>query len=617
MRKFHLKLGQRLALGFGAVVALLIIMALIGINKLQELSKTSDDALNDKYPKLAVVTEITNHLSTITRAMHNSLILAEPDQIQNQLLLIEQTRSKMTLALAQLDQSILDKEGKQVSAEIKILHSAFIANQEEFVHLIRTQKLGEAKNLLLVDLYQYQNSYFQLLDRLRLYQGKLMANASAKVAHTYITARNFMFLLAMLAPLLAILITFIITNSLLKQLGGEPEYAASIANKIAAGDLLPIINVKPHDKASLLFAMRTMRDRLLERNSALIASNQSLAVRLSELHTAQAQLIQSEKMVAIGQLVAGVAHEINTPIGAIKSSGQSIGDALQFSLHNLPSLLLRLDPDCQTLFLKLIEQSRTMTTPMNTREERAITREVSTQLEQLGLEHARHYAAILVQLHAHTRLDDFLPLLQHAEHAFILETANHLAIIIGSTHNINLAVERVSKIVFALKTFSRIDQHAQMDDADLQANIETVLMLYLSQTRQNTDVIRKYEAIPMVFCLADELNQVWSNLIHNGLQAMNYKGTLTITIHQQGDEAVVSISDTGCGIPDEVRAKIFDPFFTTKPAGEGSGLGLDIVKRIVEKHHGRIECQSKVGVGTRFSVYLPFTQKAELPAINA
>ncbi len=609
MRKFHLKLGQRLALGFGAVVALLIIMALVGIDKLQELSKTSDDALNDKYPKLALVTEITNHLSTITRAMHNSLILTEPVQIQNQLGLIDQTKGKMALALAQLDQSILDKEGKQTLGEIKILHSTFIANEEEFVHLIHAKKLGEAKNLLLVDLYQYQTNYFNLLEKLRLYQGKLMANASAKVAHTYMTARNFMFILAMLAPLLGIIITIIITGSLLKQLGGEPEYAASIANKIAAGDLLPIINVKRNDKTSLLFAMRTMRDRLLERTSALMASNQSLAVRLAELHTAQAQLIQSEKMVAIGQLVAGVAHEINTPIGAIKSSGQSISDALRYSLHNLPSLLLRLDAPCQNLFLKLFDQSHASAVPMNTREERAITREVSLQLEQLGLEHARHYAAILVQLHAHTHLSDYFPLLLHPEHAFILETANNLAIIISSTSNINLAVERVSKIVFALKTFSRVDQHAQMDDADLQANIETVLMLYLSQTRQNTEVIRKYEAIPTVFCLADELNQVWSNLIHNALQAMNYKGTLTITIHQQGDEAVISISDTGCGIPDEVRGKIFDPFFSTKPPGEGSGLGLDIVKRIVEKHQGRIECQSKLGVGTRFSVYLPFTQK--------
>jgi signal transduction histidine kinase len=119
-------------------------------------------------------------------------------------------------------------------------------------------------------------------------------------------------------------------------------------------------------------------------------------------------------------------------------------------------------------------------------------------------------------------------------------------------------------------------------------------------------VVRNYEDIPLLNCFPDELNQVWTNLIHNALQAMNHEGTLTIGIRQENGHAVVSVGDSGCGIPEEIRGKIFDVFFTTKPAGVGSGLGLDIVKKIIDKHHGRIELQSEVGVGTTFTVMLPY-----------
>jgi signal transduction histidine kinase len=108
-----------------------------------------------------------------------------------------------------------------------------------------------------------------------------------------------------------------------------------------------------------------------------------------------------------------------------------------------------------------------------------------------------------------------------------------------------------------------------------------------------------------VRCLPDELNQVWTNLVHNALQAMDHKGTLTVGLSREGGEAVVSIGDTGCGIPEEIRSRIFDAFFTTKAAGEGTGLGLDIVRKIVEKHQGRIEVDSEVGRGTTFTVRLP------------
>ena len=149
-----------------------------------------------------------------------------------------------------------------------------------------------------------------------------------------------------------------------------------------------------------------------------------------------------------------------------------------------------------------------------------------------------------------------------------------------------------------------------MTEAMLQEGLETTLTIYQHQIRQGTELVCRYAEMPPLRCLPDELNQVWTNLIHNALQAMNNAGTLTVDLKRVGDEAVVSIGDTGSGIPEEIRGRIFEAFFTTKPMGEGSGLGLDIVKKIVDKHKGRIDVQSEVGVGSTFTVYLPYASEA-------
>ncbi len=333
------------------------------------------------------------------------------------------------------------------------------------------------------------------------------------------------------------------------------------------------------------------------------------AEALLVLSQAQMQLVQQEKMASLGQLVASVAHEINTPIGAVKSSGMNIADALNYALENMPPLLRELDGNIQELFLQLIGDANQPRLIITSREERRITQQVSLQLEQAGISLTSGQANILVQLNAQTVLDKYFPLLRHPDSDRILHTANSIANIVSNTRNINVAVDRVSRIIFSLKSFSHVDPNAQWTQTDLYTGIETVLTMYQMQIKQDCELVREYEDIPPILCLPDELNQVWTNLIHNALQAMNYHGTLTIGIRKVGDEAVVSVSDSGTGITPEIRKKIFDPFFTTKPQGEGSGLGLGIVRKIIDKHKGRIELESEIGVGTTFSVYLPYRQE--------
>ena len=222
-----------------------------------------------------------------------------------------------------------------------------------------------------------------------------------------------------------------------------------------------------------------------------------------------------------------------------------------------------------------------------------------------GFGEARHRAGLLVQLQSHLELDAVLPLLRHEASEQILEAAHGIATITTNADNINTAVDRVAKIIFALKSFSRFGGAQVWTESDLREGIETVLTIYQNQIKHGTELVRRFEEVPPVQCLPDELNQVWTNLVHNALQAMDYKGTLTLGLRRDGDNALVSVTDTGCGMTPEVRERIFDPFFTTKPAGEGTGLGLDIVRKIIEKHGGRILVDSEVGKGSTFTVSLP------------
>jgi signal transduction histidine kinase len=169
-------------------------------------------------------------------------------------------------------------------------------------------------------------------------------------------------------------------------------------------------------------------------------------------------------------------------------------------------------------------------------------------------------------------------------------------------------VERASRIIFALKAFSGADEHGEMLSIHLQQTMDAVLESYQNQMLQGSRIIRQYDEIPPLWCIRQDMEQVWFHLIHNALQAMGYQGTLALGLSRIGDCAVATVSDTGCGIPEANRDKIFDAFFTTRSSGENFGLGLAIVKKIIEKHQGRIEFQSEVGVGTTFSVHLPYSR---------
>jgi two-component system NtrC family sensor kinase len=361
---------------------------------------------------------------------------------------------------------------------------------------------------------------------------------------------------------------------------------------------------KPFQTEEVLARVKTHL-QLHQLQQQLTAQNEELHNTLEKLQTTQQELIQSEKMAALGQLIAGVAHEINTPLGAISSSVNSIKTLLSQTLTQLPEFFRSLSEAQLPVFLALLQKALAKEKMLSAKEERKLKRKLIRQLEEQEIENVPVVADTLVDMGIYDNLEPWLSLLKCSESQRILNTADKLSDLKRSSQAIEIAAHRASKVVFALKSFARFDQSGEKVKADITEGLETVLTLYHNQLKSNhLELIKHYTQLPPIWCYADELNQVWTNLIQNALQAMDYQGTLTIDASQQNHQIVVSITDSGKGIAQEIKEKIFEPFFTTKRAGEGSGLGLDIVRKIVEKHGGNITVASQPG-NTTFTVSIP------------
>ena len=349
---------------------------------------------------------------------------------------------------------------------------------------------------------------------------------------------------------------------------------------------------------------RNLEIQVAERTQQLQQKNEELANTLKQLETAQQELIHSEKMAALGQLIAGVAHEINTPLGAIRSSVKYIHDYFEENLDRLPTWFKELTPEAEQMFGELLSRSLANPALISGRERRQLRKSISAQLKEYEIENFDVVSNLLLDLKIYDRLEPIVPILHQPERETFLKTVRSFVRLQESTRDIGIASERAAKVVFALKTYARQSLSEDKIQVNLIEGLEAVLTLYHNQIKQGIKLRTHFENIAPIECYFDELNQVWTNLIHNALQAMNYRGQLQVNAVDRNEEIEVRITDSGSGIPEDIQSKIFQPFFTTKPPGEGSGLGLDIVKKIVKKHGGTISFHSVPGE-TTFIVALP------------
>lgn len=280
-------------------------------------------------------------------------------------------------------------------------------------------------------------------------------------------------------------------------------------------------------------------------------SNQELKAVNQQLTDTKDQLLHSERLASIGLLAAGVAHEINNPIGFVSSNVSTLNGYTQ------------------NLF-DMLAHYQAITPHLPPQEQQAL----KALGETLEIEYLK------------TDIPDLLR-----------ETKDGL--------------DRVGKIVADLKNFSRPESTHEWQDADIHAGIESTLNVINNEVKYKADVIKDFGPLPLVQCLPGEINQVIMNLVVNAAHAMGDKrGHITIRTRTIDEEALIEVEDDGRGMSEATLAKIFDPFFTTKPVGQGTGLGLSLSYGIIKKHGGRIDVDSQVGRGTRFSIHIPIRQPA-------
>ena len=302
-------------------------------------------------------------------------------------------------------------------------------------------------------------------------------------------------------------------------------------------------------------AQASQQKELKSMSTLLETNNKTLNDALKQLKDAQVQLLQSEKLASIGQLSAGIAHEINNPIGFITSNVQTLKD----------------------YFEKITGYFEETQTILSQCQDEEVSKRVKAAKSKYQLDFI---------------IDDVDDLIKES-----LEGAS-----------------RVVAIVKNLKEFSHVD-NSEWSNGNLINGMESTLKIINNEIKYSIEVVKDYDYdLPEIFCQPMQLNQVFLNILVNASQAIDGEGKIYIAIKQVDDDwAEVAIRDTGCGIPQDKINRIFEPFFTTKPVGSGTGLGLSVSYGIINAHHGSIDVQSELGVGTTFTIRLPIKgpEKAE------
>ncbi len=309
------------------------------------------------------------------------------------------------------------------------------------------------------------------------------------------------------------------------------------------------------DNEKLFLAEKKMKQLLEEEKKA----KDDLNGAMSNLKEAQSQLVHSEKMASLGQLTAGIAHEINNPVNFISSGMSSLGMSIQ-SLTEILEEYSRID-------------------------EGDDAKEVIESVKELKEDH--EYEELMEEL------DDLIK-------------------------DVNYGVTRTIEIVKGLRVFSRLDEE-EIKKANINENLDATLVLLRNKTKNRVKVSKYYdEKMAEIDCYPGQLNQVFMNILNNGIQAIpedRKDGEIKIYTEELDSNIVIRLTDNGVGIPEKIKNRIWEPFFTTKPVGVGTGLGMSITYGIIEKHNGKIELNSEVGKGTEFAIYLP--KKLQPEATNA
>lgn len=342
-------------------------------------------------------------------------------------------------------------------------------------------------------------------------------------------------------------------------------------------------------------------DQLQQTEADLKGKTHALQASLEELERTQNDLLNKERLSTLGVLIAGIAHEINTPLGAIKASGENLKALFNNGLIELIPKITTTDLDTA---MKLFHGASFAN--LSTIEERKLVQALTAEISQLGIEQrlAQKHARSFVQMGVYEINEQALFVLKNQGTDLILQLALNLVLIFKSIQTTTLSADQGSKVVRALNTFAHGNLASTASEFNLHENIETVITIFWNKIKQGSAVELNIPKDVTLFGLAEEMTQVWTNIVNNALHASGNRCTIRFDYQETPQRKIIEVSNNGPQIPASIIDRIFDPFFTTKSRGEGTGLGLNIVHGIIEKHKGSIRCESNERL-TKFIITLP------------
>ncbi|EPG50389.1 GHKL domain protein [Leptospira kirschneri serovar Cynopteri str. 3522 CT] len=357
-------------------------------------------------------------------------------------------------------------------------------------------------------------------------------------------------------------------------------------------------------------------ERLIELTETL---EEKVKIRTQELEETQSQLIMSEKMASLGIMVAGIAHEINTPAGVINGAADNLDQNMNYLVQNVFDVVLfaryrKLRKNFELALLHLLRDKKK--SELDSKEKFRLKNQLKEEMKNMNFSPALTSELsnfIIENQIGKERKYIYNTILKDDDRGYFM--LKNAAYINRNIKNIRYAIRNIVRIVKALKSYSHLDQSKTFSSSNIIEGMETTLIILNNQIKYGIDVIKNFQEIPLVICNPDELNQVWTNLIQNSIQALKGKGKIEISVFPWNGCVVVEIEDNGPGIPAKIQDRIWDPFFTTKDQGEGTGLGLGIAKGIVEKHKGKITLKSNPG-RTVFRVELPINPENNIVKVE-
>ena len=536
MKFKDLKLGTKLAGGFGVILFIMAGSNILSMRRMTAIKNEIDDVTANRLPRALALTDLNLNTAALRISQLQHAFTREPAARQRQ-------KENMIGLIDRIEKNIdtyeelkRDSTTQQFdSLEEETLYAAFNRKWESyqdlsfaFFDLLKDNETEKAIALLNGEAQEvFENLSADLRALVNVNQNDSNA-AAARANVAYQSARK----ITRWLSIGAILLSAIFVAWLARFISVPVRQLVEAARSVTGGHLNVHLQIDSKDEIG----------NLARSFNVMTASLRDARERMQKT---QVQLIQSEKMASLGQLTAGIAHEINNPVNFVSAN---VGP-------------LRRD-----------------------------IAEVFSVLEK--------YDETVAAQHVQEKFQAVEKLKQELDLPYLKGEINDLL------DGVQDGALRTSEIVKGLRNFTRLDED-ERKPADINQGIESALLMLKHQLKNRVEVIKEFGKLPPVMCYPGKLNQVFLNLLANAGQAIAGKGQIFIKTFSDGEIVTISIRDTGAGMTPEVRKHIFEPFFTTKPVGEGTGLGLPITYGIIEAHDGNIEVYSEPGMGTEFVITLP------------